>query len=151
MVYLILFQICLLMLIALHSVILVFLFINISSIFYILCLLILISEVCINVMRLMLFLLVFTHGVMFPCVFCFVYIFEYNCIFLRNLFIGIIWGQGWRWIPPERICFSWTPPRALLSKGPFTFHSQFEVLWTIQAIKIWASNPDDDLVCRCNC
>ena len=49
------------------------LFINISTISYILCLLILISEVCVSVMRLILFLLVFTHGVMFPCVFCFIF------------------------------------------------------------------------------
>lgn len=150
MVYLILFQICLLMLIALHTFSL-FIYKHIKHLLYFVSVN---SDIwslykCDEAYVVSVGFYSWCH-VSLCVLFCFVYIFEYNCIFLRNLFIGIIWGQGWRRIPPERICFSWTPPGALLSKGPFTFHSQFEVLWTIQAIKIWASNPDDDLVCRCN-
>lgn len=57
-----------------------FVFLNISNIHCILCLLILMSEVFMGMVRLMLFLLSFTYGAMFPCVLCF---FEYVIHFLE--------------------------------------------------------------------
>lgn len=131
----ILFQICLLVFIALPTVILAFLFVNISNIFYILHLLILISEVCLSAMRLILFLLVFTHGVMFPCVFCFVSFLSKTAysleLYPRELFEGRVGDDFLQkgFVSDELL-------GARLSKDLFKVRSQLEVLWTSQVVKI---------------